>query len=184
MLTLRDLMSHDPVTLEPEMTLREALGELTTAGVSGAPVVTTGNRLVGVLSASDILGFQESSPPVPSHRPEQEEWEEWGPADELEADLSEPPSAYFRAMWDASSADLAERMAEPESPEGDLLSEHTVGEVMTRRAVVLSPDANAADAARLMVGKGIHRIIVTEDDLLVGIVSSLDFVRAVAEGKL
>ena len=182
--TLQDLMSREPLVLEPEMSLREALGELTSSGVSGAPVVTVGDRLVGVLSASDILDFQESNPSVPSRRSQQDAPEEWDPVGSWEDDMSEPPSAYFRVMWDDSSADLVERLAETESPEWDLLGEHTVGEAMTRRVLALSPDTDVAEAARVMVGRGVHRIIVTEDEALVGIVSSLDFVRAVAEGKL
>ena len=182
--TLRNLMSTDPLVLEPEMSLREALSQLSAAGVSGAPVVTLGNRLVGVLSTTDILDFQESSPPVPSHRPDQQEFGEWDVAIPWEEEVSEPPSAYFRTMWDDSGADLAERLVDVDRPEWDLLGEHIVAEAMTRRVITLPPDADVADAARLMVGSGIHRIIVTEDESLAGIVSAFDFVRAVAEEKL
>ncbi len=182
--SLRDLMSSDPLVLEPEMTLREALSQLTGAGVSGAPVVTPGDRLVGVLSTTDILDFQESSPPVPSHRPDQQELGEWDVALPWEEEVAEPPSAYFRVMWDDSGADLAERLVDVDSPEWDLLGEHTVAEAMTRRVITLPPDADVADAARLMVERGIHRIIVLEDEALVGIVSAFDFVRAIAEEKL
>lgn len=184
MLTLRDLMSHDPLTLDPEQTLREAIEELSAAGVSGAPVVSTGDRLVGVVSASDILDFQSSTPGVPSYREDHQDWGEWGPADAGEEDMSEPPSAYFREMWADSGADLVERIAGPEGPEWDMLSEHVVGEVMTQKILSMPPDADVAEAARLMVGRGIHRLIVAKDEALVGIVSSMDFVRAVAEEKL
>ena len=184
MLTVRDLMSRDPYTLEPEATLREALSVLTAEGVSGAPVVTAGDRLVGVVSASDILGFEDATPPVPSRREDRQEWGDWSPPDRWLEDMSEPPSAYFRVMWDESGADLAERLGEPESPEWDILSQHTVADAMTRRVVALPTDADVVDAARLMAGQGIHRVIVTEDDRLVGILSSLDLVRGVAEGKL
>ena len=182
-MNLADLMSSEPLTLEPELSLRGALNELTAAGVSGAPVVV-GPRLVGVISASDILDFQASNPAVPSYRAHQQEWGEWGPGDQVGEDVTEPASTYFRVMWDDASAELVERMAEPDSPEWDLLAEHAVGEVMTRRIVALPPTADVAEVARLMARMGVHRLIVADGDTLVGIVSALDVVRAVAGDRL
>jgi CBS domain-containing protein len=180
---LRDLMTHELLTLDPDMTLRDAVEQLSAAGVSGAPVVASG-RLVGVFSASDVIDFQASSPGVPSHRSDRQETGQWGPADIEDEDLSEPASAWFRDMWEGSEADVLERMSDPEGPEWDVLSEHTVGELMTRQVVALPPDAAIADAARLMMGRGIHRLLVAEEDRLMGLVSATDFLRAVAEEKL
>jgi CBS domain-containing protein len=183
MLELRDLMTPDPVTLGPEMTLREAIEQLMAAGVTGAPVVSS-EWLVGVVSASDILEFQATSPGVPSYREEQQEWGEWGPADTWEGDMSDPPSAYFTELWADSGADLTQRMAESDGPEWDRLSEQIVGEVMTRKVVALPPEADVTEAARLMVETQVRRVIVAEGHALQGVVSAMDFVRAVAEGKL
>jgi CBS domain-containing protein len=183
MMTLGDLMTPDPLALDPDQTLREAIEQLSAAGVSGAPVVA-GDRLVGVISASDILDFHSDTPGTPSYRQDQQEWGEWGPADLGEDDMSEPPAAYFREMWATSGADLVERMAGPDRPEWDVLSEHVVGEVMTRRILAVPRDTDVAQAARLMAGRQIHRLIIAERHLLIGIVSAMDFVRAVAEERL
>jgi len=183
MLTLRDLMTADPHTLTPEMTLREAVDRLSDLEISGAPVVA-GSRLVGVVSSRDILDFTSSTPGVPAHRPDQQEWGDWGGAEVMDEELSDSPSGYFRDLWADSGADLVERFTEGRGPEWDVLSEHVVGEVMTPRILALSPDADVQDAARLMVGRSVHRLLVTDGDALLGIVSAMDFVRAVAEGRL
>lgn len=183
MITLRHLMTPEVHTLDPNMTLREAVELLADWGVSGAPVVS-GGRLVGVVSGTDILEFESSSPGVPTWRGDQQEWGEWGPPQDVEDEATDPPSAYFRDMWADSEAGVSERMGAPDTPEWDFLSEHVVGEVMTRRVLSLPPDAGIAEAARTMVDTGVHRLLVVEDDRLVGIVSTMDFVRAVAEGKL
>jgi CBS domain-containing protein len=183
MLTLGDLMTADPHTLTPEMTLREAVDQLSHLGVSGAPVVA-GSRLVGVISSADILDFASSNPGVPAHRPEQREWGEWETAELAEDDVSDPPADYFRDFWADSGAELVERFREGQGPEWDVLSEHVVGEVMTRRILGLSPEADAGDAARLMVGRSVHRLLVMDGEELVGIVSAMDFVRALAEERL
>jgi CBS domain-containing protein len=75
MLTVRDLMTRDVVTLDPDLSLRDAVEMFTARHVSGAPV-TAGGRLVGVLSANDVLVFEGDSPGVPTERPEME-LEEW-----------------------------------------------------------------------------------------------------------
>ncbi len=82
------------------------------------------------------------------------------------------------------AADLVERFAGPDGPEWDVRSEHYVAEVMTGRMFSLSPDLNVVEAARLMTNRRIHRVIIVEDGNLEGIVSAMDFVRAVAEGRL
>ena len=57
MATVRELMASDPVTVEPEETLRKAADLLTASGVSGAPVTANG-RVVGVVTLTDITQFE------------------------------------------------------------------------------------------------------------------------------
>lgn len=179
---IRELMTPDPWTLQPEMTLRDAIERLADAGVSGAPVVAN-EVLVGVLSVSDIVEFESASPGVPAHR-DQPEWGTIGNPERLEEDEAEPFSDFFRDMWADSNADVLERMTTSESPEWDFLSEHVVGEVMTRKVMSVTTDYDIVEAARLMVDRGVHRLIVTEGDTLRGIVTTMDFLRAVAAEKL
>ena len=56
MLTVRDIMTTEVVTLTPEATLRDAMEALSTNHLSGVPVVS-GERVVGVISMTDILSF-------------------------------------------------------------------------------------------------------------------------------
>ena len=64
------------------------------------------------------------------------------------------------------------------------LEDVTVDEVMTRKVHSLSPDETVDKAAMLMVEKQIHRVLVVKEDVLVGIVSTLDVARAVAEHRI
>jgi CBS domain-containing protein len=69
--------------------------------------------------------------------------------------------------------------------EHGILDDHTVEEAMTRGPLTsLTPDMPAATAAELMKEARVHRMPVLEGDRLVGIVSTVDFVRAVAERRL
>lgn len=185
MLTLRGIMSEDVVTVSPETTLRDAIEMLRAQEVSGVPVVS-GDRVVGVLSVNDVLDFEVETPTVPSERPNQMEW--GGVEDEdagLEAEEGEtPPAAFFIEMWADAGANVFERFDRVEGPEWDILEEHTVSEAMMGTVYALTPDTEVPEAAAYMLETGIHRVLVMEDRRLLGIVSSMDVVRAVAERKI
>lgn len=62
-----------------------------------------------------------------------------------------------------------------------LLPQVTVGGVMTKSVIVVSPDRPIAEAARIMMDHKIGALPVVEEGRLVGIVTESDFVRAMAE---
>jgi CBS domain-containing protein len=178
-------MSTDVMVLDAELTLREAVELLSTHRITGAPVVA-GERIVGTLSANDVLAFEADIPGVPTERQEaveEEEVEEAEP-DEWEPDGGEaPPSAYFGEMWSDAGADVAERFKALDGPEWDVLAEHTVGEAMSRGVRSVSPDTTVAEAAAYMLGQRIHRAVVMNGDSLVGIITTTDIMRTVAAGR-
>lgn len=53
-------------------------------------------------------------------------------------------------------------------------------QLCTYKPVAVAPDTDAGAVARLMVARGIHHVVVVEQDVLLGVVSSLDFVRRFA----
>ena len=55
---------------------------------------------------------------------------------------------------------------------------------MTRRLWSIHPDAPISDAAAVMQRARIHRVLVMEDRRLVGIITTTDIARAVADGRL
>ena len=65
-----------------------------------------------------------------------------------------------------------------------LFTDTLVRDLMTPRAVTVSPDATVKEAAQLLLYADVHRIFVLEGDRLVGVLSTTDIVRAVATGQL
>jgi CBS domain-containing protein len=58
-----------------------------------------------------------------------------------------------------------------------------VTEVMSEEVVTVSPAASVREAATIMADQNINRLPVTENGLLVGIVTRGDIVRAIAEHR-
>ena len=94
------------------------------------------------------------------------------------------PGAAMFGCYDAG-ADVTARIDASSSPEWNVLGEHEISEVMTRAPLTtLPPTAGVEWAADIMRRQRIHRVLITEGDALVGIVSALDIVTAVADHRL
>lgn len=185
MLKLRDIMSADVVTVTPETTLRDAADLLARHHVSGAPVIE-GGRVVGVVSASDIVSFAADQPGVPTERPvaaDLDDSDDLSLADDVERE-DEAPSAWFTDLWADVGEDVTERMTQVSGPEWNSLAEHVVEEVMTRKLWVLGPDEEIGRAVRLMADAAVHRVIVMDGERLAGVVSTMDIARAVADHRV
>jgi CBS domain-containing protein len=181
MLRLRDIMTSELVTVSPDMSLHELAEIFASRRISGAPVVA-GEDLVGVISTSDLLEFESTSPGAPRHREDQSEWGEYDAPDDLDGDAS--GSSYFTDFWADAGADVLQRIETSDGPEWNHLDGRTVAEAMTPSVWSLPPATPIREAASLMLEHRIHRVLVVEGGLLVGIVSTSDIVRAVSERGL
>ncbi len=143
-----DVMSESVISLTPEMTLQAAWELLYENKISGAPVIDKNQHVVGVLSQSDLMR-------------------------ELFADsfaeiakggfyLDIP----FYPAFDAGPVNVSNKLA--------ML---TVAEAMTKEPICVRIDDSISYLARTMRAKHVHRLIVTNDQKLCGIVSSLDLLK-------
>lgn len=181
MLRVREIMTPNVVTLAPDQSLREAIDTLVNCHIQGAPVVD-GDKVVGVLSAVDILEFESVTPVVEEAEDEEEEArddegsEEWTDAEDWQ-------SSYYTDLWTSRGPDVAERMATP-GRAWDMLSEHQVSEAMSRAVLTLPAGLEVTAAAQRLLAAGVQRALVLDDQGLVGILSTTDIIRAVAEHRL
>ena len=156
---VRDVMQTQVATLGPDADLRQLDELLLRRRIQGVPVVE-GERVVGIVSRSDVVR-------------------------QLRAEESR-----FEAEVDfyLSPFDEGERQPAGDREVGEAvaarLRQLRVRDVMTEEVIGLAPDADVAEAAREMTARRIHRLLVLEGDRLLGIVSSLDLLRLVAEGEL
>ena len=178
MLIVRDVMRAGPLTLEPEESLRAAVDVLIASGSGGAPVVS-GDRLVGVVSLSDILAFEAEVPELAMYGGDGA----GGATPEDGRYL--PEDADTDAAWHTDNWELdGFRFPSFVQAEWEALEEHSVAEVMTRTVISVPPGMPIREAAEIMDRAGVHRLVVTEDGALVGVLSARDIVHAVARGEI
>jgi len=153
-LMARDVMNPSVITVQDDWTVRELATFLTEREITGAPVVDTTGRLVGVVSFTDIAENQASEERIDveasAAQRDVREWESRGNPDE------------FRGL----------------RVEGDAM---LVRDIMTPTVYTIPDSTAVPDIARTMVAGRIHRLFVTRDGRVVGIVTTLDLARLLVE---
>ena len=152
--TARDVMNPKILTVSEEMTVQELATFLVDHEISGAPVEDADGRLVGLVSTTDLARNAA----------------EIGSVDESE----EHP--FFRS-WAGAGLD-ADDLAELHIEEEGLL----VREIMTPTVFAVDADSPVSHVAHSMLDGHLHRLLVIENDRVVGIVSTSDLLRLLAEG--
>ena len=90
------------------------------------------------------------------------------------------PPAYIMIL------DLVINLKNPLQHERDLHKAlgQTVGEVMTREPITVSPDKPLTEAAQIMHDRSVHRLpVVAPDGIIIGILTRGDIVRAMAASQ-
>ena len=127
------------------------------AKVSGFPVVNKDGLLVGIVTRSDIVRQLN-----------------------VEQSISEYTYDYYHDVQGhetgatASLASIGERL-------GQRLEQLKIKDFMIRTVITIEPQASLQALAKLFLEHHIHRVPVTTNNKLVGIVTALDLVRLFAE---
>jgi CBS domain-containing protein len=158
-LLARDVMQRYVGIIDAGASLEELERAFDEAGVGGFPVVECG-CVVGVVSRTDVmhhLGAKSGK---------------------------EPRLSSFYADLPSFDEHLGESFADAAARGGKAMEQLRVSDLMTASVVTVAPDAPLLDVACALTEHQIHRVLVTDDTTLVGIVSSLDIVRLVAQERL
>jgi CBS domain-containing protein len=158
-ITAADVMCTAVMTAAPRDKLVDVERSFISERVSGVPVVDDG-RLVGVVSRSDIVRQLC-----------------------VEQSLSEEVSDYFR-QYQGFVDETTEAFEAIADRVGRRIEHLCVRDMMIRRLVTVGPNDPLAHVARQLTEHHIHRVLVVEDECLLGIISSLDIVRLVGDEKL
>jgi CBS domain-containing protein len=153
---VRDIMKTEVTSVSPDTTMPELQRVFVKTGYGAVPVLDRDRRLVGIVSRSDVV--RKAS---------------------LEQSLAELADSDFDAILGVEDNDDA--LQSIGAAVGRRLANVRASDIMITKVVTIDPDEGAADAARQMVERRIHRLPVLDGGRLVGIVSAFDFMTVYAE---
>jgi len=149
--TAQNLMTSNPVSIDEQATLHEALVLLVDRSIHAAPVIDEAGRPIGVFSTSDIVVHDRESV---TH-------------------LNRLPEFYSRT-------DLTMPNGE-ELPKGyqvQQVDRTRVSDIMTPTVFAVSPETPAATIVNEMLARRVHRLFVVDGSgVLVGVITSFDVLR-------
>ena len=154
-----EVMRRSVQTVSAAISLPELERAFVRAGIWGFPVVDD-ERVVGVVSRSDIIQQLD-----------------------LEHQTAKRTSDFYRDANGfhevplATGDQIADRV-------GERMEQLTVQDVMHRQLFAVAPDQPLRAVAQTMVDNDIHRVLVTREGRLIGVISTSDFVRLYAEGRI
>ncbi len=155
-LTAKDIMTTDVFCVPDNWPISEVVRAFSERKISGAPVVDARSTMVGVVSWKDLVqedGYQAA----------------FGDSEHL--------ADYYQRTWEKplNSSEFREQTL---NADGD----QPVSAVMTPAVFSIHENASIGEIARTMLSGRIHRLMVigAEDELL-GIVSSMDMLKAISE---
>ncbi|HOV51629.1 MAG TPA: CBS domain-containing protein [Methanothrix sp.] len=147
---VRDVMNVKPISIQADRSVSEAARILRENKISGMPVLD-GERLVGIVSESDILRLLSV---------EEDSGNLWLPSP---FEVFEVP---FRDLvkWEKMRASM------------DEIPKRKVADVMSRNLHEVGPDDTVEEAASIMTRHRINRLPVVVEGRLVGIVTRGDII--------
>lgn len=147
----RDLMSTDVLSVYEGWSIHRLADFFLMHGVNGAPVMASDHQLVGVVSVSDIFQFENAD--------------------------SETKTEALRACYrEATGIDIASRK-DLEAWQQKAEYHCTVHQIMTHEVVSVEASSDLGEVAMALVSNGIHRVFVTDQGRIVGVISSTDLLR-------
>ena len=144
-----DIMTKDVICVNPEMKINELDKVFIKQKINGAPVVDENGSLVGVVSKSDIVNY-----------------------DFKKGMHASSISDYYR------STGIESQMTEdPIEIDASSMANTEVKDIMIANVITGNPDDSIHGLANTMCEKKIHRLVIVEENKVVGIVGTLDLLK-------
>ncbi len=153
MLTVRDVMDTEPVTVTPETTVQDVVRALRDNELSGVPVINEGRRCIGIITENDLVMS----------------------GDEGDLHLPHFIELFGGIIFLESLKKFEEKLRRATAA--------TAEEMMTADPTTIGPEATVREAGRLISSTHHNRIPVVEHGQLVGVVTRVDVLEALTRDE-
>jgi len=146
---VKDIMTTNVISLSPDMSIDRAAAVLFDNNLTGAPVLSFDNKLIGIVTEYDFI-----SPDLKIHIP-----------------------TYIKLLKSLELV-KKDREAKPLQQELEKIKNTKVEDIMTRDVITVSPEGSIEDLIDLIIKNRINPVpVLDEQKKLVGIVSRADLVK-------
>jgi CBS domain-containing protein len=154
-MTVSKVMRHEVLAVEAGWSLDQLADFLVDKSISGAPVTAADGQLIGVVSLTDIVRQSRLQ--------------------EHDTGKDDTHDVYLYELERRMSRDeLRELHVQYETPA-------LVRDIMTPMIFSVSEDTSVQEVAETMLKGRIHRVFVTRDSKLIGIVTALDMLQVIRD---
>lgn len=150
---VKEVMTKKIVSLSPDETVADAVEKFAKHRISGCPVIDDRGQVIGIMTETNIL---ES---LKTHY--------------RELKMKVPPETIIGISF----VEIAKKKEVMKAFEE--ISSTPVSKVMTRGVSTAGPEDELEDVIQIMVRNDVNRIPITEKNVLVGMVTRGDIIRAV-----
>jgi CBS domain-containing protein len=147
---VRDIMDTNPATVRPETPVEEVVGLMRKHGLPGIPVIDDEGHCVGIVTEADLVL----------------------PDDQGDLHIPHYINLFGGTVFLEPLSRFEQRLRKAFAS--------TAEDMMTRDPDTVAPDTSAKEAALLIHETGHNRLPVVEDGRLVGVVTRLDVLGALA----
>ncbi len=150
---ISEFMNKDVVSISPDDTVETVLRTFKSKNISGLPVVDSDKKVIGILSARDLIAYSETTQMIPLP---------------------------YTSDWMYSYTYMIDSIPHKKNAE-EFLQTH-VSEVMKRKVFTINEQDSWHDAASLMKKREVNRLpVVDETGRLKGVVTRTDLLHFLAE---
>lgn len=150
----RDVMQTHVISVDADKPLVDVHHLFLEEEIDGAPVVDDSGQVQGVITVRDLLRALEAEPDAVDETDYMQEYIE------------------LPGIFSSVSAEFRERLAS-----------HTVADFMTKSVVSVAPEASLGEVARTLRSNRIHRVLVLEKGMLVGLITTFDLISVLEDGR-
>lgn len=154
-LTAKDIMSRDVIIVHEKMAVSDLLDLFTREMISGAPVKNNKERITGVVSLNDIAHYSSKRRAV---------------------NMGE--RGFYSDAWESKFS-----AKELEGFHLEIDDGMCVCDIMTHLLISIQEDTPVTEIASIMIQYRVHRLCVTRDDKVVGLVTTTDILREVCKNE-
>ncbi|MDX2464723.1 MAG: CBS domain-containing protein [Porticoccus sp.] len=149
----KDIMHKDVLSVYEGWSIQRLADFFMKHKISGAPVIAADHELVGVVSVSDIFHFENM-------------------------DEEQRKSALQTCYRDATNTEP--NIADLENWSKNAQYHCTVHQIMAPHIISVPDTTPLAEIAALMLEQGIHRVFVTQENCIAGVISTTNMLQVLA----